>query len=70
MCGFIIAGKAFTVFEDLKKFAEQNKGKTVAEVLAEIRKDRLEKAVAGQFGMTVEEYRGLMKNEKQEKQGL
>lgn len=70
MDGIRIAGKAFAVFEDLRQIAERNKGKTVAEVLSEIRKDRLEKAIAEQFGMTVEEYRGLMKNEKQEKQGL
>ena len=57
MNGIRIAGKAFAVFEDLRQFAEQNKGKTVAEALAG-RKSSLEQAEAKQFGMTVEKFRG------------
>jgi hypothetical protein len=61
MDGIRIAGKAFAVFEDLRQFAEQNKGKTVAEALAGERKARLERAEAKQFGMTVEKFRGYVK---------
>lgn len=53
-----IEGKAFAVFSTLTKFAEQNKGKTVAEA---IRKEILERAEAEQFGMTVEAFRECLK---------
>jgi hypothetical protein len=39
--GFRIAGKAFTVVEDLRQLAEQNKGKTVKEFLFEQRQKEL-----------------------------
>ena len=39
--GFKIAGKAFTVVEDLRQLAEQNKGKTVKEFLLEKRQKEL-----------------------------
>ena len=58
MNGLAIAGKAFVVCEDIRQVAEQNKGKTVAEYLKEQREARLERAVARQFGMTVEAFRG------------
>ena len=61
MDGLRIAGKAFVVFEDLKRFAQQNKGKTVAECLKEQRKARLEQAEAKQFGMTLETFRGCLR---------
>ena len=46
MDGFKIAGKAFAVCEDLRQIAEQNKGKTVAEILA---KERLKRTVERQL---------------------
>ena len=49
MDGFIIAGKAFTVCEDLRQIAEQNKGKTVAEVIADRRKERLKRVIDKQL---------------------
>ena len=52
-----LSGKAFTVCEDLRQLAEQNKGVTVDEYLKEQRKNRLEQAIAKQFGLTVAEYR-------------
>ncbi len=61
MDGFKIVGRAFAVCEDLRIIAEQNKGKTVAQYMYEQRKERLERAVAAQFGMTVEEYRAALK---------
>ena len=64
MDGFNMSGKAFFVVEELRRFAEQYKGKTVAEVLKEKRRERLEKAIAAQFGMTVEEYRSSLKGKK------
>lgn len=39
--GFRITGKAFTVVEDLRQLAEQNKGKTVKEFLFEQRQKEL-----------------------------
>lgn len=50
MDGFRIEGKAFCVCEELKQLAEQNKGKTVADLLRERRLKRLEKAEEEQFG--------------------
>ena len=56
MDGFIIAGKAFAVCEDLRMLAERNKGKTVAELLKEQRQHKLQQAEAKQFGLPVEEF--------------
>ena len=64
MDGFKVSGKAFCVVEELRRFAEAHKGKTVAEALKERRRERLEKAVAEQFGMTVEEYRKALNGKK------
>lgn len=61
MNGFIIAGKAFCVVEDLRLFAEQHKGKSVSEAL---RQHRIEEAEAKQFGMTSEEYRKCINKRK------
>ena len=58
MEGFVMAGKAFCVVEDLRKFAERNKGKTVNEVM---RMRKLEEAEAKQYGMGVEEFRKNIK---------
>lgn len=60
MNGIEVAGKAFAVWEYLRQIAELNKGKTVEEYLKEQRKARLEQAEARQFGMTVEQFRGLL----------
>lgn len=57
MDGFMLAGKAFAVCEDLRLLAEKNKGKTVAEMLMEQRKHQLEQAEAKQFGMTEKEFK-------------
>ena len=58
MDGFIIAGKAFTVCEDLRQIAERNKGKTVAEVIAERRKERLKRAIDKQLDKIAKEVYG------------
>ena len=58
MIGLRFAGKAFCVVEDLRQFAEQHKGKTVNEV---IRLRKLEEAEAEQFGISVEEFRKIIK---------
>lgn len=50
MDGFQMSGKAFCVVEDLRQFAEKHKGKTVSEFLKEKRRERIEKAIAEQFG--------------------
>ena len=50
MDGFKIQGKAFCVVEDLRQFAEQHKGKTVAEFLKEKRLERIIAAEERQFG--------------------
>jgi hypothetical protein len=55
MDGFVMAGKAFAVCEDLRLLAEQNKGKTVVELLNQHRRESLYAAVAKQFGVSVEE---------------
>lgn len=60
MQGFNIVGRAFAVCEDLRVIAEQNKGKTVAQYMYEKRKERLDRAVAAQFGMTEDEYRAKL----------
>ena len=52
MDGFKIEGKAFCVVEDLRQFAEKHKGKMVAEVLKEKRRERLIAAEAKQIGET------------------
>lgn len=57
MDGFKMAGKAFCVCEDLKQFAAQHKGMTVAEFLKQRREEKLESEEAKQFGMTLTEYR-------------
>ena len=57
MKGFVITGKAFCVVEDLRRFAEEHKGKTLREVLL---KRRLEEAEARQFGVSVEEFRRII----------
>lgn len=62
MIGFRMAGKAFCVVEDLRLFAEQHKGQTVAEAL---RLHRIEKAEAEQFGMSLDEYRKYMNIKKE-----
>ena len=62
MIGMQIAGKAFCVVEDLRLFAEQHKGQTVAEAL---RLHRLEEAEAKQFGMSLYEYRKYMNIKKE-----
>ena len=67
MDGFVIAGKAFCVCEDLRMFAEKHKGKTLNEVL---RERRLEEVEAKQFGMTLTwkslgEYRKYMNIKKE-----
>jgi hypothetical protein len=64
MEGFMMAGKAFCVCEDLKQFAEQHKGKTVSEFLKQRKAERLEEAEAKQFGLSLEQYRKLMHREK------
>lgn len=58
MKGFMMAGKAFCVVEDLKRFAEEHKGITVSEVL---KKRKLEEAEAKQFGISVENFRKIIK---------
>ena len=50
MDGFKVEGKAFCVCEDLRQFAEAHKGKKVAEVLKEKRRERLVAAEERQFG--------------------
>ena len=58
MNGFIMAGKAFCVVEELRQFAEEHKGMTVSEVL---KKRKLEEAEAKQFGISVVEFRKIIK---------
>ncbi len=50
MDGFKMSGKAFCVVEDLRRFAEAHKGKTVAEALKEKRREKLIAAEEKQFG--------------------
>jgi hypothetical protein len=57
MNGFIVAGKAFCVIEDLRQEAERHKGKTVAEFLQKRKLEKLQQAEAKQFGTSVETIR-------------
>ena len=57
MNGFIISGKAFTVCEDLRQIAEQYKGKTVAEVVAERKAEHLKRVVGSQLEEIAREVR-------------
>lgn len=50
MDGLKLAGKAFCVVEDLRQFAEQHKGKTVAEFLKAKRQEKVIAAEEQQFG--------------------
>jgi hypothetical protein len=61
MDGFVIAGKAFCVGEEVRQIAEQNKGKTVGEYL---RMRKIEQNEAKQFGMSLEEYRKCINGSK------
>lgn len=61
MEGFMASGKAFCVVEDLKRFAEEHKGITVAEFLRKRREAQLEVVEAGQFGIDVEEFGKIIK---------
>ena len=60
MDGFVIAGKAFAVYEELRVLAERNKGITVAELLKKQRLERIHNAEAQQFGVSVEELKGKL----------
>lgn len=51
MDGFIIAGKAFCVCEELRQFAKQHPNKSVAEWLKQLRIEKLEETEARQFGI-------------------
>ena len=57
MDGFKVSGNINNVCEYLRQVADWNKGKTVREFLIDNRKDKLERACAKQFGITVKEYR-------------
>ena len=61
MEGFMASGKAFCVVEDLKRFAEEHKGITVAEFLKKRKEDQIEIAEAKQFGVSVENFREIIK---------
>lgn len=61
MEGFMASGKAFCVVEDLKRFAEEHKGITVAEFLKKRKEDQIEIAEAKQFGVSVENFRKIIK---------
>lgn len=61
MEGFMASGKAFCVVEDLKRFAEEHKGITVAEFLRKRKEEKIEIAEAKQFGISVEEFRKIVK---------
>ena len=61
MEGFMASGKAFCVVEDLKRFAEEHKGITVAEFLKKRIEDQIEFAEAKQFGVSVENFRKIIK---------
>lgn len=61
MNGFMVSGKAFCVVEDLKRFAEEHKGITVAEFLKKRKEDQIEIAEAKQFGVSVENFRKIIK---------
>lgn len=50
MDGFKMSGKAFCVVEDLRRFAEQHKGKTVSQALKELRLKKIVEAEEKQFG--------------------
>lgn len=64
MDGFIIAGKAFCVCEELRQFAEQHPNKKVSEWLKQRREEKLEEAEARQFGLSLDEYRKQLHIEK------
>lgn len=49
MEGFIIAGKAFCVCEDLRQLAEQHKGMTVDEVLKQRKQEEIKKTIDNQI---------------------
>ena len=61
MEGFMASGKAFCVVEDLKRFAEEHKGITVAEFLRKRKEEKIEIAEAKQFGVSVENFRKIIK---------
>lgn len=62
MLGFKIAGKAYCVVEELRKLTEQNKGKTLKEVLLQ---RKIEAAEAKQFGIPVDEFREFLHGKKE-----
>jgi methylphosphotriester-DNA--protein-cysteine methyltransferase len=49
MEGFIIAGKAFCVCEDLRQLAKQHKGMTVDEVLKQRKQEEIKKTIDNQI---------------------
>ena len=49
MNGFIIAGKAFCVCEDLRQFADAHKGITVGEILKQRKKSKLRDTINKQL---------------------
>lgn len=65
MIGFKVVGKAFCVVEELRQFADQHKGQTVAEWLSKRKIAKIEEAEARQFGLSVEEYRKLIHNKRE-----
>ena len=67
MCGLRISGKARDVFAELQRIAEQNKSKSVYDCIIEKRKDRLDRATAEQFCVSLEVYRGWLGNGLQNK---
>ena len=62
MLGFKITGKAYCVAEELKKLAEQHKGKTLKEVLLQ---RKIEEAEAKQFGIPVDVFRDFLHGKKE-----
>ena len=64
MEGFMMAGKAFCVCEDLRRFAQEHPNKSVSEWLKQRRKEKLEEAEAKQFGLSLDEYRRQLHIEK------
>lgn len=64
MAGFFVAGKAFCVCEDLKQLAEENKGKTVADLMRERRAERLKRTIDEQLNSVVREYENEKRNNK------
>ncbi len=67
MEGFVISGKLFCVCEDLRVLAEENKGKTIADVMRERRAARLMSKVDEQID---ELLRGIEDEKRRKKRGF